>query len=50
VRIVGLPENPITELVLEAIQIEASLPGSIQYASGTWDPAIFPSSAESISR
>ena len=41
VRIIGLPENPITGLVLESIDIDATKPGSFQHAQGTWDPALF---------
>jgi polygalacturonase len=42
IRIAGLPENPITGLVLEAVRIEATKPGSIEHAEGSWDPALFP--------
>jgi polygalacturonase len=42
VRIIGLPENPITGLVLESLDIEAKKPGSVQHAEGSWAPALFP--------
>ncbi|NLS98324.1 MAG: glycoside hydrolase family 28 protein [Planctomycetaceae bacterium] len=45
VRVIGIPENPITGLVLEDLRIEATKPASIQYAEGTWDPGLFPSTA-----
>lgn len=42
VRVMGLPENPITGLLLEHIHINATKPGSLQHAEGTWDPGLFP--------
>ena len=42
VRIIGLPENPITGLTLEAIHVDATKPNSVQHAQGNWSPALFP--------
>ena len=42
VRIVGLPENPITGLTLEGLRIGATKPNSVQHAKGTWHPGLFP--------
>ncbi|MBN2309632.1 MAG: glycoside hydrolase family 28 protein [Candidatus Hydrogenedentes bacterium] len=42
VRIIGLPENPITGLNLEAIHVDAWKPNSMQHVEGVWAPALFP--------
>ena len=42
VRVIGLPENPITGLALEQIQVGAAKPASLQHAEGTWPADLFP--------
>ena len=42
VRIIGLPENPITGLILRDLRIEAKKPNSVRHTEGTWDPGLFP--------
>lgn len=42
IRIVGLPENPITGLTLEDIDLEATKPNSVRHAEGSWPPDLLP--------